>query len=268
MSRANGAHADKTQAIQRVDPETLSVANRAEIDAQVATARAFPRDIRTCLDEVRQLATMTEETAEAMHYAIPRGGKTIEGPSTRFAETLAYSWGNLRVESSVVGIEAREVVAESICFDLEKNVAIKIGARRRITNKGGRRFDDDMIGVTGQAAVSIAYRNAVLKAIPRSFWWPIYEEARRKAIGEGSLESRRDKALGWFRKAGKMPDEVCALLGVDREEDIDDEALVQLKGFATAIREGTTTIDRLFSGDVEDETSEGADELNRATGGD
>ncbi|MFN8826683.1 MAG: hypothetical protein ACK501_17070, partial [Planctomycetota bacterium] len=53
---------------------------------------------------------------------------------------------------------------------------------RRITGKNGRRYSSDMIGVTGNAACSIALRNAVFRGIPRAFWIDIYDaRARRRS---------------------------------------------------------------------------------------
>src|SRR5690348_6841125 len=69
----------------------LSAVDRASIDMQIATAKQYPRSITAALREATELATLDEETAKTMLYALKRGGKVIPGPSVRLAEILAYS---------------------------------------------------------------------------------------------------------------------------------------------------------------------------------
>jgi hypothetical protein len=71
------------------------------------------------------------------------------------------------------------VTAQGVCHDLQSNTFIAYEVRRRITGKGDRKYSDDMIGVTGNAASSIALRNAILKIIPKVFWDGIYQAARQ-----------------------------------------------------------------------------------------
>src|SRR6185503_20995123 len=80
----------------------LSAVDKASIDMQIATAKQYPRVVSDCIKEALTLATMDEDTAGSMFYALPRGGKKIEGPSARLAEIMAYSWGNLRVDADIV----------------------------------------------------------------------------------------------------------------------------------------------------------------------
>lgn len=55
------------------------------------------------------------------------------------------------------------MTAQGVFHDLERNVAITYEVRRRIVDKNGRRYKPDMIGVTANAACSIALRNAILR---------------------------------------------------------------------------------------------------------
>jgi hypothetical protein len=41
----------------------------------------------------QEMATLTPEIAASCIYALPRDGKTIEGPSARFAEVMMHAWG-------------------------------------------------------------------------------------------------------------------------------------------------------------------------------
>jgi len=220
---------------------------RGEIDVQIATARRYPRSIKMFRQTAMEMATLDEETAEACFYALPRDGKTVEGPSARLAEILASAWGHMRVEGKPVSEDDRFVVARGVAWDVQVNVAIAFESRRRITNKRGQRYSDDMIAVTANAATSIALRNAILKVVPSAYWRPIYLECRKVAVGDAStLVDRRAKMLEYFQKMGVSADRVFALLNVPGVEDIGLDQLAQLKGLATAIKEGDTTVDEAF----------------------
>lgn len=231
-----------------VGPSALEQITRGEIDTQVATAKRYPRQIRTFTQRVLDMATLNQETAESCIYALPRDGKTIEGPSVRLAELIIAAWGNIRVEGRVVADDGRFITARGTSLDLENNVAIAVEVQRRVTDKKGRRYKDDMIGVTGNAAISIALRNSSLKVVPKVFWWPAYLAARKVAVGDAStLVNRRAQMLAYFLKLGASNDKVFALLGVTAADDITLEHLATLKGLATAIKDGDTTVDEAFA---------------------
>lgn len=225
----------------------LQAVDRAAIDVQVSTAKAYPRSVDRSLKEALTLATMDEDTAGSMFYALPRSGKTIEGPSARLAEVMAYSWGNLRADADIIDVGATHVTAMGTCFDLEKNVAVRVRVKRRITDKRGGRFNEDMIGVTSNAAISIALRNCVFKVIPRAFSNRIYQEARKASLGKGgTITQKRQKALEWFSKLGVKEEEVFTLLGVRGLDDIGEDQLITLRGLVTAIQDGETTVEQTF----------------------
>lgn len=226
----------------------LETQTRGEIDMQIATAKRWPRSIKAFKQTAMEMATLDEQTAEACIYALPRAGKTIEGPSARFAEIVLSAWGNSRAGARTMSDEGNFVVAQGAFHDLERNVAINFEVRRRITNQQGRRYNDDMIGTTANAACSIALRNAVLKGIPKAFWSPIYDAARKTAVGDAkTLASRRADMLGYFQKLGASNERVFGLLGVKGADDITLDHLFTLKGLATAIKEGDTTVDDAFA---------------------
>jgi hypothetical protein len=240
----------------------LSAVDRASIDMQISTAKAYPRSIAAARNEAMALATLDEETAASMFYSLPRSGKKIEGPSARLAEVMAYSWGNLRVDADIVAEDKTTVTAMGTCFDLEKNVAVRVRVKRRITDSRGHRYNEDMIGVTSNAAISIALRNAVFKVIPRTFVDTIYAAARKASLGEAStFTQKRQNALDWFAKAGVKAEQVFAQLGVKGLDDIQEDELITLRGLRTAIKDGETTIEQTFRAT---EKSDGAATLNEA----
>lgn len=234
--------------IMRVDSQTaISATERAQVDVQISTAKAYPRDVKACVAEARALALADEETAESMFYAVPRDGKDIEGPSVRLAEIIAYAWGNLRAETDIESIDDTTLTAVGTCFDLQKNVAIRARVKRRISGKNKRRYSEDMIVTTGNAASSIALRNAVFKVVPGAYWKPIYQDARRLAMGSAeSVGKRWGQALEFFGKLAVTEDRVLAALGREDSHEIVPEDFLRLTGWRNALRDGEATVESIF----------------------
>ncbi len=229
---------------------TVALLNKSEIDMQVATAHKYPRSIVQFRNDVLQMVTLNEKVAGECIYALPRDGKTIEGPSARFAEVVASAWGNGRAGARVISDQGDFVTAQGVFHDLQRNVAITYEVQRRITNKQGKRFGADMIAVTANAACSIALRNAILKGVPKAFWSDMYEAARQTVMGDiKTLANRRADALTAFQRFGVKPDQVFAKLGVSGAEDITLEHLLLLRGMLTAIKDGDTTPEQAFAPD-------------------
>lgn len=234
--------------IEVADIGALVQLNSAEIDRQMMFAKRFPRSIKAFKDQMRQLVTLDEMTAQSCIYALPRGGKTIEGASARFAEIAVSAWKHIRTGARIIEIGEEYITAQGAFFDLENNTAVSYEVLRRITNREGQRFDSDMIGVTGNAACSIAIRNAVLKGIPKAYWQDAYEEARRVVAGEvRTLANRRAAMIKEFAVFGIVPEQIYALLGVKGHEDISIEMMRTLAGLHTAIKEGDTSPEQAFA---------------------
>ncbi|MCC7196377.1 MAG: hypothetical protein IT356_12560 [Gemmatimonadaceae bacterium] len=226
----------------------LSLPNDAMVDVQVTTAKKFPRSVTRFRKEAEALACLDEETAGECMYALPRAGKTIEGPSARFAEILLYAWGNSRAEAVVIEEGPTHVKAQGTFYDLERNVAVRKIVARRITNAQGRRYNDDMIGTTGNAACSIALRNAVFAGIPKAIWKAIYQKSRLTSIGKaGTLTQTRQKLLEHFGKMGVSQERVFAFLGVEGIEDMKEDQVITMRGVANAIRDGEATVEDTFN---------------------
>lgn len=234
--------------IVTADAGTVALLNRSEIDMQVSTAHKFPRSIAQFRRDVMDMVTISEKVAQECIYALPRDGKVIEGPSARFAEVVASAWGNGRAGARVVSDAGDFVTAQGVYHDLQKNVAITYEVQRRITNKNGKRFSADMIGVTANAACSIALRNAILKGIPKAFWADMYDGARRTAMGDvKTLPTRRAEAFKEFQGYGVTKEQILTKLGVSGEADIGMEQLLTLRGLLVAIRDGDTTPEQAFA---------------------
>lgn len=232
---------------EAVSASTVGLLARAEIDQQISTAKTFPRSLSRFQRECVQMVTLNADVADECIYALPRQGKTIEGPSARLAEIVASAWGNCRAGARIVDEGAEFVTAQGFFFDVERNVAITYEVRRRITDRNGHRYNADMIGVTANAACSIALRNAVFKGVPKAFWSPAYESARNVVMGSAeTLTARRDKSVQWFARLGVTEAQVLAKIGRDGMADVTQEDLLTLRGLATSIKDGETTVEDAF----------------------
>jgi len=228
--------------------------DRANIDSQVSTAKAYPRDMKKAVTNAIFIATMDNETASSCTYSVPRGGKPITGPSVHLARILVQCWGNVRIDAKVVDITDKHVISESTCWDIENNVAVKIQVRRSIMTKNGR-MNDDMITVTGNAGNAIAYRNAVYNVIPKSVIEKVYKSATGLLTGDISDETKlikkRNQVVEGLKKAyGVSEEEILKAVGKSQIEYIGPDEIVVLIGIGTAIKEGDTTIDQAFRPDT------------------
>jgi hypothetical protein len=244
----NAAYDDVEQEVETQPVALVTATMKAELDHEVTTARAYPRSVKRFINDCMDLATLSEEVAESCIYALPRGGKMIEGPSARFAEIIQSSWGNCRAGARVIDEGAEFVTAEGVFYDLESNSKTTMQVKRRITDKNNQRFNTDMIAVTGNAAASIAHRNAVLKGIPKALWDPIYKAAHKTVVGDiKSLANKRAEALAWLQKQHVSEEMVLATLGIEGIEDIGLEQLGILRGAIAAVKNGEATLEQAFA---------------------
>ncbi len=104
-----------------------------------------------------------------------------------------------------------------------------------------------MIQVTKNAACSIALRNAIFKTIPFAYVKPIYEQAKKTAVGTlRTLNSKKDwliKAFNVFKINEKMLEKYL-------DKSLEDAGLSDvetLMGAYNAIKDGDTTVAEQFN---------------------
>ena len=229
----------------------LDAIEKANVDTQVSTAKQYPRDITRALNNSIVMATIDQQTAQTMGYALPRGGKPITGPSVHRAKLIVSNWGNIRAEAKVVQITESQVVSRGTCWDLENNVATAFEVRRSIKGKNGQRFTDDMITVVGNAANAIAYRNAVFSVIPKAITDKVYQAAQHCITGDLSddakLLQRRTQCLKFFNdEYGITEAEVVKLCGKQTVNQIRGEEIALLVGIYQSLKDGDTTVDEIM----------------------
>ena len=249
---------ENQEIIQVQQADMLQALNRSEIDQQVATAKQYPRHLPTVLNQIQTYATMDVATASDCFYALYRknadgSDQMISGLSVRMAEIIANAWGNLRVATRIIGNDGKTITAQAVCHDLETNVAISQEVKRSILTKKGYTFSQDMQVVTGNAAAAIAFRNAVLKVIPKAVTKRVIEEVRKVAMGQAlDLETQRQTLIQYFGKFNVTEQMIFDLLQITKREELDKERVFVLKGLYNAIKEGDTTVQEAFVKPVEE----------------
>ncbi len=234
-----------------VQESALDAVTRVEIDMAISTAKRYPRSISKFVADVRSMATIDEETAAGCFYSLRRSNKTIKGPSVRLAEIAVSAFGNIRAGSRIMGEtpDGKFIKAQGVCHDLEKNVYVSMDSQRRITDKNGRKYKDDMIAVTANAAAAVGFRNAVFKVIPKSLIESAYKECIRIATGDAkTLTEKRESIFAKLMDLNPLitKEKILRNIGKRKIKDVDLEDVAHLIGVGTAIRDGVSKIDDEF----------------------
>lgn len=249
MITDDGVIIEQMTSLQPIDATMANALARAEIDTQVATAKKYPRSIKVAMDNIISLATLDEQTALECIYALKRGGKPLRGPSIRLAEIIASQWGNCRDAATVITIDRvnKMIVAEGAFHDLETNRATKATVQRRISGKDGRLFSDDMIVVTGNAACSIARRNAILAGVPKGIWRRAQEECERVIRKDvKTLVESREAALKALAHFNLSPDQIFKLMEVEGIDDLNLDDVATLRVIYASLKNGEQTVEELL----------------------
>lgn len=238
------------ETIQVISQDVIYSQDKASLDIQITTAKAYPRNILKSKNNAIAIVSMDKETAQTCTYSVPRGGKAVTGPSVHLAKILAQCWGNMRVDAKVVDVGQTQITSESVCFDLENNLAIKTQVKRSIMGRTGR-FNDDMITVTGNAANSIAMRNSILAVVPRPIVDAVYNAAKQVITGDISdktkLIAKRKQVFDTLQDTYLIKEaEILTAIGKASIEHVTGDDLVVLIGIGQAIKDGDTTVEYAF----------------------
>ena len=257
---------NEIQVVESVGVEVFEAQERAELDRQIATAKAYPREAlsiirRDCID----IVTMDKDTAESCRYAKPVGGKTMSGASVHLARILAQQYGNIRIQQRIKQLDQKTITAEAVALDMQKNYAVRVEARRSIIGRDGRSFADHVIETNAMAVMAIAERNAILKVIPKTLIDAAYKAAFEAANGDLSDDQKvslaRKKALEVFaEKYNATEKDVLKVLGLRAVGQIGAEQIADLRGYLRSLTDGEISADELF-GKQEKETIPSIDPL-------
>ncbi len=230
---------------------------RAELDVQISTAKAYPRDAQRAVNYAVQLATMDEATAQSCFYCLPRKEKDgtkkeIRGASIRLAEIIANAWGNIHAATRIVENDGRHITAEGVAWDLETNVkmamqnkvSIRFGEKE---GKGGYTANADMQTVLSNAASAKALRNAIFKVVPKALVDRVLEKAINFSIGDQkTVHTKISEVFDKLVKMGIDKEKILSYYGRTLVSEITADDFKSLIGVGTAIKEGHIKIEEVF----------------------
>jgi hypothetical protein len=247
--------------------ETASVAAaaqaRASVEARYLVAMRTPRSWDTV--RLRILAACKRPGfAEGARYSKPVGGKSIVGPSIRFAEESLRAMGNAYVETMVVFDDEERRIVRVTVTDLESNlsyphdITIEKTVERRSLRQGqevlGRRqntkgetvyivraTEDDLL-VKQAALVSKAIRTGALRLLPSDILEEAMELVPMTLLNEDAKDpaSARKRVCDAFFSLGVEPTDLEEYLGHKIEGSTPAEISL-LRTIHQALKDGETT---------------------------
>lgn len=247
----------ENEELEVIGAENMAVMASAEMNDKVDIAKRYPRDIVAIKKRVLQYATCDRKTAEGCFYVKPVGdGKNAEGKSIRMAELAASCFTNIQFGSRIISIEEKFVTVQGIAFDMENNITFIVEVKRSIwTDKGRRRYGQNMIETTTKAASAIAVRDAIFKVIPMSMFNQEMEEIKKFATGAVVEEGKKvdpllvrvqHAAFFFLDTYGVSGDSVLAKVGKKSLGEVTEDDLVVLTGLKQAIKQKESTVEEAF----------------------
>ena len=92
-----------------------------------------------------------------------------------------------------------------------------------------------------------------MKMVPKAVTKKVIDEVTQEALGNAlELETSRQNMIAYFAKIGVTEQTLLEYLGLQKREQIDADAVYQLRGTANAIKEGTTTVEETFVKPIEE----------------
>jgi hypothetical protein len=265
--------ATQTAAQVETISSALAAQARAQVEGRYIMAMRHPRD----LDVVRERLLKEckrPSFADAALYEKPigggeesdqdDGGKSIEGPSIRFAETAMRCMTNMGSDSFTIYDDPEKRIVRVVATDFETNVThtkdvtiIKAVERKYLrrgqvplssrTNSYGKTVyllpatDDQTLNKEG-ALISKAVRTNVLRLIPGDLIDEAIATVKRTLQDQAAKDpdGERRKILDAFSGLGVPVTELKSYLGHDVATCSPAE-IVKLRALFNAIRDGQTT---------------------------
>lgn len=233
---------------------------KAELDVQITTAKAYPRNISKAMDYAIQLATMDEAIAQSCFYCLPRkdkdgNKKEVRGGSIRLAEIMMQAWGNLHTAVRIIGNDGRSITTEGLAWDLENNnksimpnkTSIWFGEKN---GKGGYQANADMQIILTNASCAKALRNAIFKVIPKALVDRVLEKAMSFSVGDQkTINTKVTELVDKLVKQGINKEALLEYYGYKSIGELTSDDFKTLIGVGTAIKEGYIKPEEVFTQD-------------------
>lgn len=248
----------------------VAEAAKANVLARFQIARMNPRDGADARVKILRECDRPR-FAELATYTLPRGEKSITGPSIRLAEVCARAWGNIVIESPVTFEDDEKRILAVSVTDLETNttygptgVVVEKTVERRFAKKDAdvvgtrtnaqgqllyivRATDADLLA-KHNALVSKTIRNLILRLVPGDIVEEAIERAwstlEKQVTAEPGAERKR--AIDAFASINVLPSQLAEALGHPVDQCSPAE-IKTLRGWYQAIKDGDATIGEIIA---------------------
>lgn len=220
------------------------------LNTAIAYAVSKPRDVSRAIANCITWITQDKELAEDCTYTLKKG-KTIVGPSVVLARLMARELGNIFSYEKVINANLRTITAEAMVYDLEKNYFKQVQIERSIISRDAngveKRYSDDLITITGNAAKAIAFRNAFFDVMPEHIVTKVWNAAKRTANGnlddEQVLVAARisafNKLTSDYKSKNLTEEEILKFLGRNVISEVTKDDVIALGGLIRSLKDNT-----------------------------
>lgn len=214
----------------------------AEAQGQLILAKRFPRDLNAAYAELMEACKMPA-MANVAFYALPRGGKTISGPSVRLAEEIARVFGNFEYGHRELSRSNGKSEVEVYAWDKQTNNRSirQITVMHTLDTREGQKPLRDQKDIDDKIAnvASKQVRGRILAMMPKWMVEAAMEECRKTLAGTNDepISVRVRKMTQAFAKFGVNVDHIERKVG-HKLDDITVDELVDLFAVYNAIKDG------------------------------
>jgi len=223
----------------------------AEAQGKLVIAKRFPRDEIAAYAKVIE-ACQRPSMAEKAFYSFPRGVKTVEGPTIRFAEELARCWGNVDYGIKELSQDDGKSEMQAYAWDLETNAQ----SVQNFTNPHQREVKGKMQTLTSQRDIyennanmaTRRLRARILAILPAWYVEGAIAECKRTLQGdnETSLIDRVKKMVVRFAKIGVTQEQIERRLK-RKVDTMTADDFTEYVGIYNAIKGGESKIAEWFA---------------------
>ena len=242
--------------MDKINQGTVAIeASRAIAEAQgkLVIAKRFPRNEVEAYAKAMEACQRPTMAAKAF-YSFPRGGKTVEGPTIRFAEELARCWGNIDYGIKELSQDDGKSEMQAYAWDLETNAQ----SVQNFTNPHQREQGKKMVKLTSQRDIyennanmaTRRLRSRILAILPSWFVEAAIEECKKTLAGRNDtpLIDRVKNMVVTFAKIGVTQEQIEKRLK-KKIDTMNADDFVEYTGIYNAIKQGESKIAEWFESD-------------------
>ena len=244
--------------MDKINQGTVAIeASRAIAEAQgkLVIAKRFPRNEVAAYAKAME-ACQRPTMAEKAFYSFPRGDKTVDGPTIRFAEELARCWGNIDYGIKELSQDDGKSEMQAYAWDLETNAQ----SVQNFTNPHQREVKNKMVKLTIQRDIyennanmaTRRLRSRILSILPAWFVEDAIYECKKTLAGQNDIPliDRVKKMVVAFAKFGVTQEQIEKRLKRKLETMTADD-FVEYTGIFNAIKGGESKVAEWFDAPAE-----------------